>query len=274
MNIQQGVEIMQRHLSQDIQEKALELLSKPDSVKRIINPLISCDIKTKFNNYYTSSNSICYGDALEEILNLFLQDKGVELLPRTTVPGKDCDCLFQFNNMVVLIEVKVRDDHDSSKKNGQINNMNAKLEYLRTIYPNVIGVMWFIDPAFEKNKCYYEQEIGADNVIYGDGIEIFLSTILQDNRCAGLFQYMVDVTKTYNTTYTAEYVDSLNIDYHILSSMQLRNLVRNKYLYKEAITFFLGDISVAQLLEYARSLPRYQTAKEVIEMLEEYDNEL
>ena len=274
MNIEQGKMILIRHIAQDKQQKALELLDKPDSSKRIINPLIPYDICSKFNNYYSTSNAICYGDALEEILNTFLQEKEGYILSRDTVPDKDCDCLFQYDNKTILIEMKVRDDHDSTKKVSQVNNFNIKMEYLIRNYSNVIGVMWFVDPSFSKNSNYYKGIIGIEKVLYGVDIEEFLRNIFGDNRCDGLFDFIVQITMAYNQTNHTTYTESLNIDYHKLSSMQLRNLISNRFLYKDAIKFFLGNVELQELLEYVHTLPKYQTAKEVSIILEEYINEL
>jgi len=59
-----------------------------------------------------------------------------------------------------LIEQKVRDDHDSTKKRGQIENFRRKLVYLKSLHDTSFsGIMYFIDPALHKNETYYRQAI-------------------------------------------------------------------------------------------------------------------
>lgn len=59
-----------------------------------------------------------------------------------------------------LIEQKVRDDHDSSKKRGQIDNFRAKLEFLKRRHESALtGIMYFIDPSLTKNKNHYMYEL-------------------------------------------------------------------------------------------------------------------
>ena len=271
MTIEYGVNILQQHLMQDMTAKAMKLLNTPDSIKRIINPLIPYDIKTKFNNYCNTSSGICYGDALEQIVNVFFASKGATVLAKNTIPGKDCDCLFRVNDKTILIEMKVRDDHDSTKKVGQVMNLKEKLDYLTPRYPNVEGIMWFVDPTFTKNETYYKQQV--DTVLYGRELENYLVDIFTDDRCNGLFDYLVEVTISYNINQQNTYIDCLNIDYHTLTSMQIRGIVNNRYLYKDAVNFFLGDVSTSELLAYIRTLPRYQSAKEVIDILEGYERD-
>lgn len=54
---------------------------------------------------------------------------------------------FSKDNIIYLIEQKVRDDHDSTKKSGQINNLfSAKSKHWKTIYPNseIVSSMWTV----------------------------------------------------------------------------------------------------------------------------------
>ena len=64
------------------------------------------------------------------------------------------DQVFSNDNSVVFIEQKIRDDHDTSKWEGQWNNFEYKLKVLTEIYKEkgIIGIMWMIDDNFERNK--------------------------------------------------------------------------------------------------------------------------
>ena len=60
-----------------------------------------------------------------------------------------------------FIEQKVRDDHDSTKKQGQISNFKKKLELLLEKYQkkNLSGIFYFVDPSFHKNQNFYRDQI-------------------------------------------------------------------------------------------------------------------
>lgn len=71
------------------------------------------------------------------------------------------DQVFSNDNSVVFIEQKIRDDHDTSKWEGQWNNFEYKLKVLTEIYKEkgIIGIMWMIDDNFERNKENYLDKI-------------------------------------------------------------------------------------------------------------------
>ena len=56
-----------------------------------------------------------------------------------------------------MIEQKMRDDHDSTKKRGQFENFLKKVSYLKEKFPNkeIEAGMWFVDNSLVKNKKYY-----------------------------------------------------------------------------------------------------------------------
>lgn len=57
----------------------------------------------------------------------------------------------------------MRDDHDSAKKRGQIDNFERKLEALIHHYgeygENIQGYFYFIDEGLNKNQNYYKEEL-------------------------------------------------------------------------------------------------------------------
>jgi hypothetical protein len=62
----------------------------------------------------------------------------------------------------------VRDDHDSSKKTGQVDNFEKKLRKLKSEYgSNLIGIMYFIDPSLSKNRNYYRGRLQEISVQLG-----------------------------------------------------------------------------------------------------------
>jgi hypothetical protein len=65
-----------------------------------------------------------------------------------------CDLLFESPDgfSVLLVEQKMRDDHDSSKREGQFANFKLKIEAVRERYEdsNLHAVMYFVDPNQKK----------------------------------------------------------------------------------------------------------------------------
>ncbi|UTW26377.1 hypothetical protein L8F43_01300 [Mycoplasmopsis bovis] len=75
----------------------------------------------------------------------------------------------------------MRDDHDSTKKRGQIDNFLKKYNHVKTIYPinNIVGIMWFVDDSFKKNKGFYNNEISNLNK-YDRNLHLFYGKELFD----------------------------------------------------------------------------------------------
>jgi hypothetical protein len=116
------------------------------------------------------SREIRFGDALEEIIGKIIADMGYVNLEKTLVAesGKrkrlNCDQYFSTPDLsrFFLVEQKVRDDHDSSKKSGQLENFERKLTVLYKRHGSKLtGVMYFIDPSLTKNRRYYLDELSA-----------------------------------------------------------------------------------------------------------------
>lgn len=151
----------------------LENLIMNCEVKRIASPFQCLSLKEKVSQYLLTSENIRFGQQLEEITKDVLCFFGANFdeMPRR-IDGYDFDQLcFYGDNKIILIEQKVRDDHDSTKKVGQLQNFIAKKELVEGLYPNmeIISCMWFTDPTFAKNKNYYSQHIGKQ-LFYGEGL--------------------------------------------------------------------------------------------------------
>ena len=75
------------------------------------------------------------------------------------------DQYFTDGTNVFLTEMKIRDDHDSTKKRGQYDNFRKKISLVRKQHPNahIDASMWFVDPGLIKNKNYYRDEMSKEN---------------------------------------------------------------------------------------------------------------
>ncbi len=133
---------------------------------------------TKLIQNITQSHEIRFGDAFEILIeNIFIKN-GYKLLEKNIKKDdkkKSIDQLFEKNNQIIFIEQKIRDDHDSSKKVGQISNFEDKIYLLIDKYPNknIKAYFYFIDPTFKKNKNFYLNEI--KNLSKAYNINVYLA---------------------------------------------------------------------------------------------------
>ncbi len=76
----------------------------------------------------------------------------------------------------------MRDDHDSAKKRGQIDNFEKKLEALIRHYgENIQGYFYFIDESLNKNQNYYKEELQKLSVDYGVPLSLCYGKELFEN---------------------------------------------------------------------------------------------
>ena len=121
--------------------------------------------KTKLIQNITQSHEIRFGDALEYIFEKYFEALGFQLHTKRFRNGDDeelsIDQLFSKGKTLYMIEQKVRDDHDSTKKVGQFANFEKKYYALTLRYKSydIVQIMWFIDDSLVKNKSYYLREM-------------------------------------------------------------------------------------------------------------------
>jgi len=140
----------------------LEKVAKsPDRYVGIFRPTKP---KVKLIQNITQSNEIRFGDAFEILLEEYLKAIGFEIIEKTyTFDGETLkfDQIFKEKMNLFFVEQKIRDDHDSTKKRGQLDNFEKKAKLLLEKYPDyeISSIMYFIDPGLNKNKNYYEREL-------------------------------------------------------------------------------------------------------------------
>lgn len=168
----------------------LELLETViDNPSRYCGLFRLSNAKTKLIQNVTQSNEIKFGDFMESIVTKYISKLGYTNLDKEAGVDEDgnrlnIDQLFKLNDTIYLVEQKIRDDHDSTKKRGQFSNFVKKVNLMRRIYPtsHIVAGMWFIDDSLVKNKNYYKAEMNAcefDNIelklFYGDEFFNFLN---------------------------------------------------------------------------------------------------
>lgn len=175
--------------SRDLLEK---IVANPDRYVGIFRPTKP---KTKLIQNITQSHEIKFGDALENLFETYFEKMGFELLPKRlkneeTEDNKvySIDQLFRKENVIYLIEQKVRDDHDSTKKVGQFSNFEKKYYEVVRKYPEyeVVPIMWFIDDSLNKNKNYYISEMIKMKNDYGCNPKLYYGEELFSNSEDGI----------------------------------------------------------------------------------------
>jgi hypothetical protein len=160
------LDILNRHIFNDDKIALLTAVAKtPD---RFVGLFRSTTPPLKLMQNLLQSREIRFGDALEEIMTRLIQDIGFisldKRLLREDEEDLSCDQYFcdQDRQHFYLMEQKVRDDHDSTKKRGQVNNFKAKINHLKQVHGNrLTAIMYFIDPSLHKNEGYYKAELTA-----------------------------------------------------------------------------------------------------------------
>jgi hypothetical protein len=163
--------ILNKHIFEGEKGELLRRLA--DNPERFIGLFRPTKPEGKILQYLLQSHEIRMGDALEELFENILKDLGFRILPKN-LPQEEAgeqlylDQYFTDGLIYYFVEQKVRDDHDSSKKRGQIANFEAKVEALSKRHgSSLIGILYFVDPDLTKNKNYYIQELKRMENFYG-----------------------------------------------------------------------------------------------------------
>lgn len=162
-------EILNRHILEGNKRKLLTRIA--DSPERYIGLFRPTKPRAKILQNLLQSQEIRFGDAMEELFLALLADLGYTLLPERIqdAEGNDLsiDLYFTDGETFYFVEQKVRDDHDSTKKRGQVRNFELKLDILQKIHgDHLAGIMYFIDPDLTKNRKYYLQELEGFETVY------------------------------------------------------------------------------------------------------------
>jgi hypothetical protein len=158
--------------------------------------------KDKLIQNVSQSHEINFGDAMELLIeDIFCLYDYIPLDKKYTIGNGETlsyDQLFSLDNKIIFIEQKVRDDHDSTKKRGQVDNFLKKLEHLINIghsKENIRSYMYFIDEAFKKNKKYYDSQMielsneGFDcKAVYGE--ELFEKENIKEAWSDGVVAFL------------------------------------------------------------------------------------
>ena len=113
------------------------------------------------------------------VIEEYLKENGFTILNKKFVSDNDeelnIDQCFSKENKIYFVEQKIRDDHDSTKKRGQIKNFENKLnEIIKDQEENNLkGFFYFIDPELKKNRKYYSDNLEEISKSYGVELHLF-----------------------------------------------------------------------------------------------------
>ena len=183
MNYQRFCSILNKHIFEGQKKKLLQKIA--DRPERFIGLFRPTKPGTKILQHLLQSHQIRFGDALEQLVEEILKDMGYDALSKSIVNENgetlSPDQYFTDGTKCYFIEQKVRDDHDSTKKRGQVANFEAKLEILHREHGDLLtGIMYFIDPDFSKNKNYYLRQLTEFQQFFGIELHLFYGKELFD----------------------------------------------------------------------------------------------
>jgi Holliday junction resolvase-like predicted endonuclease len=218
--------------------------------------------KAKILQNLLQSHEIRFGDAFEHVIEKYLQIKGCELLPKrfTNRDGDvfNIDQCFRKDEKIYFIEQKVRDDHDSTKKRGQILNFEKKLDIMLSSYEEeqLIGIFYFVDPFLDKNRKFYVEELAKMTRDYNIETQIFYGKPLFEYLgFSDIWEEVLD----YLVEWKKEIPDLPEINFDLnpqdtfeeikdLKPLIFRKLFENDEIFKEIVLTLFPDGSTLRLL--------------------------
>jgi len=221
--------------------------------------------KAKILQNLLQSHEIRFGDAFEHLIEKYLELKGCGILQKKyTIDNGDVlniDQCFKKENKIYFIEQKVRDDHDSTKKRGQIENFEKKLDLMLSKYQEneLVGIFYFIDPDLVKNRNFYTSELAKMTIDYGVETHIFYGKPLFDYLdFSDIWAEILDYLKKWRE----EIPDLPEINFDIdaqhtfeeikdIKPLYFRKLLENEEIFNDIVlTLFPQKTTLKLLLKY------------------------
>jgi len=235
--------------------------------------------KAKILQNLLQSHEILFGDAFEIIIEEYLQEFGYEILEKKLINSDDdklnLDQCFKVKDKVYFIEQKVRDDHDSTKKRGQISNFEKKLSEMANKYneSSLLGIFYFIDPDLHKNRNYYQTELKKMMHDYGVELHLFYGKELFDflqheNTWGEILKYLekwkIEIPDFPETNFDIDAESSFE-EIKDLAPRYYRKIFQDNAVFDEIIlTIFPEKKTLRLLLDYFRSKASERTIYQTI----------
>lgn len=286
MNYEKFCTILNKHIFEGEKKELLRRIA--DKPERFIGLFRPTKPNAKILQHLLQSHEIRMGDALEEIVEEILRSLGFKILPKSVMDESGekllLDQYFTDGQIYYFIEQKIRDDHDSTKKRGQVSNFETKLEILHKKHgSSLVGIMYFIDPDLSKNKNYYFQELKRLEEFYGVKLYLFYGKELFDylNK-PKVWEDMLIWLKRWKDNLPD--LPEINFDsspkesFEEIKNLELRTwrkILENETLWKEGImkAIFREGTTLQLLLEHFKNQhtkPYNQLANLLTDRLSEY----
>lgn len=209
-------------------------------------------VKQKILQYYTQSLEIKTGDMLEEFFDKLLASKYIKLDKNISYNEKSykCDQLVQEktgNRDIIFIEQKIRDNHDSTKKDGQADNFEEKIKAIKHNYPSnsIKAYEWFIDVQYKKYTRYYQQRINnflSENPNICSAELVYGEAIIENLIGTGSWQEFVDAYNEVKASFISDISSDIEYDFDKDESGIVFNYFKTKRI-KAFDVFFTDDYS-------------------------------
>lgn len=282
MNFNQFKSILNKEIFEESKAKLIENIAKYPG--RYIGLFRPTKPKAKILQNLLQSHEIRFGSAFEVLIEEYLKYCGFTVLEKkfsTSNNGElNIDQCFKKNDNVYFIEQKVRDDHDSTKKRGQIKNFEQKLGEMVSKYgkERLTGIFYFIDPELRKNKKYYSEELDRMSKASGVTLHLFygeeLFTFLGH---AEIWEEILSYLSAWKNE--IQELPETNFDLAAQSSFEeikdiepalFRRLLKNDEIFNEIVlTIFPEKKTLKLLLEYFKNKSTEKTIyKTLTELLE------
>lgn len=202
-----------------------------------------------------------FEDFVEDIITEYLGKYYKNLEKRTTYKNEVIlfDQLFEYNNKIFMIEQKMRDDHDSTKKRGQFENFIKKVEYLKETYPDkqIEAGMWFVDQTLVKNKKYYFNQIQQyqDNrvklhLFYGNEFTNYLDKVaIWDEMTEYLFKWKISEENKIELNFEEDWEDTKKELLDNVSKNSWKKIINNNQVVEEVLPILFPTGKYKEILK-------------------------
>ncbi len=235
-----------------------KVASNPDRYIGIFRPTSP---KLKLIQNITQSHEISFGDFIEDIITNYL-GKYYTNLPKRAIYHDEAilfDQLFEYNNKIIMIEQKMRDDHDSTKKRGQFENFLKKVSYLKEKYPdkNIEAGMWFVDQSLVKNRKYYLKKIEENqnngailNLFYGDEFTKYLGKeTIWDEMTKYLLKWKKSEDSKIELDFEKNWEETKQELLENVSKNSWKKIINNKDVVKEILPILFPNGKYKEILD-------------------------
>lgn len=235
-----------------------KVASNPDRYIGIFRPTSP---RLKLIQNIIQSHEISFGDFIEDIITCYLGCFYINLEKRATYQDEVLlfDQLFEYNNTIYMIEQKMRDDHDSTKKRGQFENFIKKVEYLKEKYPSkkIEAGMWFVDQSLVKNKRYYIEKISEYqdnyaklNLFYGDEFTSYLEKeTIWDEMTEYLIKWKMSKDSQIELNFENDWKETKEELIKNVSKNSWKKIMSNKNVVKEILPILFPTGKYMEILE-------------------------